>query len=37
MLLKEECPERTIFFGEKSLRAATLSYIDHYHAGRNHQ
>jgi putative transposase len=25
------------FFGEKSLYAATLSYIDHYHAERNHQ
>lgn len=26
-----------IFFGEKSLHAATLRYIDHYHAERNHQ
>ena len=35
--IKEECLERMIFFGEKSLHAATLSYIDHYHAERNHQ
>jgi putative transposase len=35
--IKEECLERMIFFGEKALHAATLSYIDHYHAERNHQ
>jgi len=35
--IKEECLQRMIFFGEKSLHAATLSYIDHYHAERNHQ
>ena len=35
--IKEECLERMIFFGEKSLHTATLSYIDHYHAERNHQ
>ena len=35
--IKEECLERKIFFDEKSLHAATLSYIDHYHAERNHQ
>jgi putative transposase len=35
--IKEECLERMIFFGEKSLHAATRSYIDHYHAERNHQ
>ena len=35
--IKEECLERMVFFGEKSLHAATLSYIDHYHAERNHQ
>jgi len=35
--IKEECLERMIFFGEKSLHAATLSYIDPYHAERNHQ
>jgi hypothetical protein len=35
--IKEECLERMIFFGEKSLHVATLSYIDHYHAERNHQ
>ena len=34
--IKEECLERMIFFGEKSLHAATLSFIDHYHAERNH-
>jgi hypothetical protein len=26
-----------VFFGEKSLHAATLSYIAHYHDERNHQ
>ncbi len=35
--IKEECLERMIFFGEKSLHATTLSYIDPYHAERNHQ
>jgi putative transposase len=35
--IKEECLERMVFFGEKSLHAATLSYIAHYHAERNHQ
>ena len=35
--IKEECLKRMIFFGEKSLHAATLSYIAHYHAERNHQ
>ncbi|MBN1568127.1 MAG: transposase [Acidobacteria bacterium] len=35
--IKEECLERMIFFGEKSLHAATLGYMDHYHAERNHQ
>ncbi len=35
--IKEECLERVIFFGEKSLHAATLSDMDFYHAERNHQ
>ena len=35
--IKEVCLERMILFSEKSLHAATLSYIDHYHAERNHQ
>lgn len=35
--IKEECLERMVFFGEKSLHAATLSYIAHYHAEGNHQ
>jgi hypothetical protein len=26
-----------IFFGEKSLRRATTSYLLHYHEERNHQ
>ncbi len=26
-----------IFFGENSLRRATLSYVEHYHEERNHQ
>lgn len=35
--LKEECLERLIFFGEKSLQSATISFLDHFHAERNHQ
>ena len=35
--LKEECLERMIFFGEKSLRSAVSQYLDHYHQERNHQ
>ena len=26
-----------IFFGEQSLRNATVSFLAHYHAERNHQ
>ena len=35
--VKEECLQRMIFFGEKSLRRATTSYLLHYHEERNHQ
>jgi hypothetical protein len=35
--LKDECLERMIFFGERSLQAATVSFLDHFHAERNHQ
>jgi putative transposase len=35
--LKEECLERIIFFGEKSLQSATIRFLDHYHAERTHQ
>jgi putative transposase len=35
--LKDECLERIIFFGERSLQAATVSFLDHFHAERNHQ
>jgi hypothetical protein len=35
--LKEECLERMIFFGEKSLHVATITYQGHFHAERNHQ
>ena len=35
--LKEECLERMIFFGEKSLEATTVAYMDHFHTERNHQ
>jgi transposase InsO family protein len=35
--LKEECLERMIFFGEKSLQAATVIYVDHFLRERNHQ
>jgi transposase InsO family protein len=36
-LLKEECLDRMIFFGEKSLRNATAEFVEHYHGERNHQ
>jgi transposase InsO family protein len=35
--IKEECLERIIFFGEKSLQNAVSSYLAHYHQERNHQ
>jgi len=35
--IKEECLERMIFFGESSLLAATVSFLEHFHAERNHQ
>jgi putative transposase len=35
--LKEECLERLIFFGEKGLHAATVSYLDHFLTERNRQ
>jgi putative transposase len=35
--LKEECIGRMIFFGEKSLHTATVSFLEHFHTERNHQ
>jgi putative transposase len=35
--LKEECLNRMIFFGEKSLRKAIDAFLDHFHTERNHQ
>jgi putative transposase len=35
--LKEECLDRMIFFGEKSLRNAVREFVAHYHSERNHQ
>ena len=35
--IKEECLERMIFFGESSLLAANVSFLEHFHAERNHQ
>jgi transposase InsO family protein len=35
--IKSECLSRMIFFGERSLRKATLEYAAHYHTERNHQ
>ena len=35
--LKEECLERMIFFGEKSLQTATIVYMEHFLTERNHQ
>ena len=35
--IKEECLDRKIFFGEKSLGTALSEYLAHYHQERNHQ
>ncbi len=35
--LKGECLEPMIFFGEKSLPAATVAYMEHFLTERNHQ
>ena len=35
--IKDECLNRMIFFGERSLRKATCEYAAHYHRERNHQ
>jgi putative transposase len=35
--IREECLNRMILFGERSLRHALNEYIAHYHAERNHQ
>jgi transposase InsO family protein len=35
--VKEECLGRMIFFGERALQSATSSFLEHYHAERNHQ
>ena len=35
--IKEECLDRMILFGERSLRRAVSDYIAHYHTERNHQ
>jgi len=35
--IKNECLNRMIFFGERSLRKATKEFADHYHTERNHQ
>jgi putative transposase len=35
--VKEECLERMVFFGERSLQVAVVAFLAHYHAERNHQ
>jgi hypothetical protein len=35
--INEECLERIIFFGEKSLQNAVDDFLAHYHQERNHQ
>ncbi len=35
--IKDECLNRMIFFGERSLRKATIDHTAHYHAERNHR
>ncbi|MAD80389.1 MAG: integrase core domain-containing protein [Pirellulaceae bacterium] len=36
-LLKSECLDRLILFGERALRNAVQEYLAHYHTERNHQ
>jgi putative transposase len=35
--VKEECLERMVFFGERSLHTAVVDFLAHYHAERNHR
>ena len=35
--LKEECLERMVFFGERSLQVAAAEFLSHFQAERNHQ
>jgi len=35
--LKDECLHRLIFFGQKPIQAAAVSFLAHYHRERNHQ
>jgi len=35
--LKNECLNRMVFFGEKSLRRAVSEFLEHYHVERDHQ
>ena len=35
--LKEECLERMVFFGERSLQVAAAEFLSHFHEERNHQ
>jgi len=35
--IKSEALSRMIFFGERSVRHATISFLAHYHQERNHQ
>jgi len=35
--IKESCLDRTILFGERSLRRAVQQFVAHYHCERNHQ
>jgi putative transposase len=35
--IKEECLNRMVFFGVRSLRHAIGEFVEHYHVERNHQ
>ena len=35
--MKEECLDRLVLFGERSLQHAIKQYLAHYHSERNHQ
>ena len=35
--VKDECLHRIIFFGERAVRTAVVTFLGHYHQERNHQ
>jgi hypothetical protein len=35
--VKDECLRRMVFFGERAVQTAVVSFLGHYHQERNHQ